>query len=500
MADPSDFTGSLPRLWLFCLLVTVGLGAACGSTDRDAWGSEAIRYFDGVSAALTADDTYGVLDFYALDARIESRTGDFQDRSVPVSEYLASHRADLKQNLIDVHLGATGAVTLVEWPGAGRLGAVLTEVSGNSITSEIQFVDVDSLSRSLLASPDVVERYVGLYRTFLARWSSGSGDAARLYASDATVRDALTGHVTSGVADIEQLFVGAPATPFEPVAMADLIDTAGGPVAGLALFLDPVSFGRDPGRAIGVVTIGAEDCPVQMAVVWDVRDGQIQAETRYPEIVSLRTCTTSDVPDGWWSGLALPGPRDAVVTGVIETDTGQKIPVHNGTARLEDLVRWGLGRFATAGLGEPLLNSVTFEPTRRCEGVGGRVVAGDGSHDLTLCIDERSLCPEVGGCASPVLAVRAAMLHELGHAWLNDHATEEKRKQLMDVSGRTVWSDPGVAWVDRVVEYAAEVLAWGLVDAPIALEQLGNPPCDELGKAFSIMTGRAAVARGDASC
>lgn len=76
--------------------------------------------------------------------------------------------------------------------------------------------------------------------------------------------------------------------------------------------------------------------------------------------------------------------------------------------------------------------------------------------------------------------VTVGILHELGHAWLLDHADQELHAKVPDSSGRAVWADEGVAWIDRGVEYAAAVLSWGLADEAIGLERLGDPPCGQL--------------------
>jgi hypothetical protein len=135
------------------------------------------------------------------------------------------------------------------------------------------------------------------------------------------------------------------------------------------------------------------------------------------------------------------------------------------------------------------VDSVTFEPTRGCEGVFGRVGEVAGSRDLVLCIDAADLCGDGETCGAPPLAVRAGMLHELGHAWLIDHADPATRDALLRLSGREAWSDDVVPWADRGVEYAAEVIAWGLSDEALALSHLGSPPCEQVQASFVLLTG-----------
>jgi hypothetical protein len=474
------------------LIGLLSLLAACGAraTVETPWGAEAERYFETLGVALETDDVYTVLDFYAPGATVQDRTGDFQNTQVPVEEYLVSHRADLGRRLLGLHLGRSAAVALVAWPGSGRFGAVTTEMSESGVIArETVFVDVESLGRSLLASPEVAARYIELYHDYGRLWSAdGALSVEALYAPDAVIRDALTGRVVRGRESTEPS--GDPVTQLQALELAAL-DGETGSASGAALYLDPVSFGEDPGRAVGVFRAETDGCVHRVAVAWRLDDaGRIVDETRYPGVESFRTCSDAAPPNGWWSDRGLPEPREEIVTGVIATDNGREILVHNGTDRLMELIEWGLGRFAAAGLDRPRLDSVTFEPSRRCEGVGGRVVEGEETYGLVLCIDDGDLCAAEDACLLAPLAVRAALLHEMGHAWLRDEADDATRSRVLGVSGRNVWSDSGVPWVDRGVEYAAEVMAWGLVDEPIRLEQLDNPPCEELVAAFEVLTGR----------
>jgi hypothetical protein len=80
------------------------------------------------------------------------------------------------------------------------------------------------------------------------------------------------------------------------------------------------------------------------------------------------------------------------------------------------------------------------------------------------------------------------MLHELAHAWMIDHVDDETVQELLVVSGRTTWDDQTVPWIDRGVEYAADVVAWGLLEEGLPMVRLGAPPCVELARAFAVIT------------
>jgi hypothetical protein len=56
-----------------------------------------------------------------------------------------------------------------------------------------------------------------------------------------------------------------------------------------------------------------------------------------------------------------------------------------------------------------------------------------------------------------------------------------------------------VPWADRGVEYAADVIAWGLIEEPIDMVRIGRPSCDELSAAFRLLT-MVEPLRSDTEC
>ena len=466
------------RSWALWAMVgfLILIGAACDEAEtpasEPAWGSEAVDYFGALAEALTEDDFYGVLDFFEPTAAVEDRTSRSRGAVQPVTNLLLGNRADLARELLEVHLGPSDAVAVVRWPDSGDVGAVVTTTHDGLIAGEVVFLDADSLLTSLRAAPETVARYETLYRSYAAAWESGDPDGiAGLYAEEATVRRTIFGDDAALWATVHSPGDGDASVPM--------------------LFLDPLRYGDDSQRAIGLYEVTSPGgCSFGVAIRWDFSGDLIVREDRYVEVASTRLCDQGGLPEGWWSGLVLPGPRDLVVTGTIAGASGVPIAVHNGTPDLDAVVEWGLERFRGAGLAEPRVDSVTFEPTRMCEGVFGRVVEEpDGERRLFLCIDGSELCSEQGQCGPVALNIKMGVLHELGHAWMLDHTDSEVRTELLHHSGRSVWSDEGAAWLERGVEYAAEVLAWGLVDEPVVLVRLADPPCRELAIAFEILTG-----------
>jgi hypothetical protein len=466
-------------LWLLALSACV----SSDETDESAqWGSEATRYFGELSGAYTDNDLYGVLDFYAAAAAVEKWRGDVHG-GASVSDLLLWNSGDLGYVPEDLYLGDDGALSLVLWPRSGDQGAVVSTMANGLIANDVVFDLAASLDRGFRAAPEVISTYEGLYLSFGKAWSDQDTDRlTQIYAPGAFVHDGLL-HIDAVGRDaiVELSSLGR----WQPTEAEGL-----GTAEGASVYLGPRAYAQDPQRAVGVYeVVDSRGCARRIAVQWTLEAGLIVEEHRYWEIDAFRRCADGSLPDGWWTTLALPGPSDQVVTGILHTPQGQDIEVHNGTTTLEELVRYGLERFAAGSLDEPRLDSVTFEPSRSCEDRTGRVLDDGTSRDVFLCMYERGLCPNTGPCTKQALSARATVLHELSHAWIIDRVSDATRAELMRVSGRETWGDVGVPWAERGVEYAAEVIAWGLLDEVIPMVRLGAPPCEELAAAFELLTG-----------
>jgi hypothetical protein len=116
-------------------------------------------------------------------------------------------------------------------------------------------------------------------------------------------------------------------------------------------------------------------------------------------------------------------------------------------------------------------------------------VLDDGTtRNLFVCIYDSDVCTNADACASPAPSARIAVLHELSHAWMLDHVDDGTVDDVLALSGRTTWDNPGVTWSDRGVEYGAEVMAWGLMDETLPMVRIGAPPCSQLVAAFTLLT------------
>jgi hypothetical protein len=136
------------------------------------------------------------------------------------------------------------------------------------------------------------------------------------------------------------------------------------------------------------------------------------------------------------------------------------------------LVRWALGRYEQAGLRVPPVE-VHFHPdTSGCYGHLGSEL--DGRVDICVVIVSE--------------IARDAVLHEMGHAWVDENVSATVRERFMRMRGLTAWNDQNVIWDDRGFEHAAETLTWALGHRFIAPGIPDNDP-DRLTAAFELLTG-----------
>jgi hypothetical protein len=81
------------------------------------------------------------------------------------------------------------------------------------------------------------------------------------------------------------------------------------------------------------------------------------------------------------------------------------------------------------------------------------------------------------------------MLHELGHAWLLDNLSEAVQSEFLALNDLSSRGDSAEPWHRRSAEQAAENIAWGLLEQPIRLLRIGDPPCEKVAAGFELLTG-----------
>jgi hypothetical protein len=444
-------------------------------------GKRSVSILRSIVAAHAADDFYGTLDFYSNSAEIDMSRAELSGE-VAVSDRLRWNSGDLDHDVLAVHLDTNGALNLVRWTSNNELGVVASSVDEGIIDHQTVYDLGGTLARGLRATPGVVSRYEDFYAAYSEALTTGSADdVARLYATDALIHDSLLG--------IESIGIDAIIAQRSRGMWKDITATSVHSTQDAAVYPGPAEYGQDPNRAVGIyLATNNEGCVHQVAVHWIIDNGLIEDERWFHDIESFSRCVPENKPSGWWIGLELPQMRESVLTSVLHTSNDQAISHYNGTELLQLLIGNAIVRFTDAGMSEPVVGSVTFEPSRSCARRTGRVIDADGQRQVFICIFESDLCPNSETCDLPSSSVRFAVLHELGHTWILDHVTGETQTQLLELSDRATWQGTEVPWADRGVEYAADVIAWGLIEEPIDMVRIGRPSCDELSAAFRLLT------------
>ena len=328
----------------------------------------------------------------------------------------------------------------------------------------------------------------GLAQQYAQAWSRGDADAVRvLYQPDALITDSIAGLSARGAEQIVDV-ADSPATAggLAAAVVDQLPDYRGPAIFAAGRPLDEVPFDT----IALLMTTGADDsCPRRVATVLRLGpDGLIQAEERLHRIDDLQRCSADGaLPPGWWDSAVVPDPILVQRTGTLAVGD-LEIEVYNGTPGLERLILWSFDQFRAHGLGTPKVRRVTFHDGQidKCEGVTG-LILGDA---VTLCFDSTAACLD-RGCTAWDSWARKVTLHELAHAWMDEHLTPEAIAQVQAATAMPTWADPERAWGERGVEVAAETIAWATMDEPVRVNpKLGSHTCDELARYYQILTGR----------
>lgn len=389
-----------------------------------------------------------------------------------------------------VYLSQVGAVDLALISPANSnafRGVFIEQLGASGMTSEQYAGSELSWARSQADDIRRSQMHV-LAAEYVAAWSSADGSAVQdLYATDATATDDLAAVRAAGVAEIVSLAGADVAAGGLPGVTLDSLPDFGGPAdfaAGRPTWRDD-----PPPLETQVLLVTVDDgrgCPGHLAIVLDLDpDGRIVAEHRHHRADDLVRCTGGALPTGWWDEVTLPPAVTTELTGTLDV-AGHAVQIFNGSGGLDGLVEWAFGRFTAAGLPAPVVNSVTFleRRTDKCDAIVGLIA----DREVTLCF-LTAICAGAS-CDSWSDAARTTTLHELGHAWIDDHVSDETRKAFLELAGLESWSSADVAWGDRGVELAASTIAWGLLDVESSVSpKLGPRTCEELTELFGILVG-----------
>lgn len=345
------------------------------------------------------------------------------------------------------------------------------------------------------AHPDAIARASGWYGEIARRFSSGDAtDIASMF-TDRTVYVANAKGILEPVnprlqfeAWMSDLVSEFPDMTLRPLTLADIGLITSEP----ALFFTPSVAapwwqGEDVGGGTGYYAFQSSpaDTAIRVAVDWIDVDGDLVALDFYFDatgIEALGEATPPEIGDAW---PAVPGPTRARTASVqVGNET---IELYNATPDHIELVRWALDQFGSAGLDVPIPNSIGFPPDVSCVLYAGLTTHSDEGVDLQLCFDAEELC--TGDDCAPSTTARSTLLHELGHVWTSQNLNDTTQSRFLNERGLDEWRGQGLTRDESGTEHAAEILAWGLLDADAWDARLPDNSCAELTAAFRVLTG-----------
>jgi hypothetical protein len=177
-------------------------------------------------------------------------------------------------------------------------------------------------------------------------------------------------------------------------------------------------------------------------------------------------------------GIALVAQVSTAATSVQGREDSEPVTVGPGVSVFEAdrehvrLVRWAAERFETGGLEVPAVQ-VHFHPdTSGCYGHLGS-----------------QLGRRVDVCVMSVFELgRETLLHEMGHAWIDQNVAQTVRERFTEMRGLRAWNQSTVPWDDRAYEHGAEIIAWGLGNRYMVPSIPDRDPA-RLAAGFEFLTG-----------
>jgi len=237
---------------------------------------------------------------------------------------------------------------------------------------------------------------------------------------------------------------------------------------------------------------GESGCELHLLAEWEVEDARIAGEEIFYEISSLRRCAALrglDLPEGWWTDWGPPDPLVETVTARVPTGDGAVIDIVSGSVHQTELARWGLDRFAAAGLAAPRIDTISFPPFAELCGprdaVGYAILHATGAR-VDLCLRDPHICDD-SMCDPFSTAARFGVLHEFAHIWEYQRLDEATRQAFLDQRGLDVWSNHEGA--EEGAEVAADIIAWGLMDQSIPVARISDADPVLLAAGFRLLTG-----------
>ena len=424
-----------------------------------------------------------ILDFYSPDAVIDHRalgSGTASGRDSVLDLLGTQEEGQLlkRQQLEPVHLGAGSALAIdqITTPLATSVGAFAMTMGPTGIRSEIYAPSLQSWRRSLPRDQRLLEVQLAL-EEYRRAWSEAGADRlTALYAPQATITDDLLGIDVHGRPEVGRLAAnsgtggGLPELTWVPLP----------DMRGPGIF---IAGGRTYGEPLDTVVLLAQTtgCLDHVGIVLHLDEaGLIETETRLHSSDDLASCPRTRTAEAWWEAAQVPPAVAMVHTGTLQAGD-RSIEIYNGSPRLDDFVIWGMDRYTAGGLRTPAVEVMRFisTTTDTCHRVAGLNLGTE----ITLCVDTSGATPPLP---------KAVLLHELGHAWMNENLDQAARERFLRTSGKPTWASTRNDWGDRGVELAASTLSWTLMDQPQPLNRrLGTHSCPELAELYQILVGKA---------
>ena len=188
-------------------------------------------------------------------------------------------------------------------------------------------------------------------------WTEPGQPSPGLYAAGAVLRDTLHEVSLTGSQISDAAAAGDAPLGLRGASLREIPDGE-----GPAVYAQHNAYEADQPLDMVVLLLdlpGEGACQPHVGVVlWLDDEGRVTREERYHRVDSVRACLdTKALPRGWWQSQT----RRAQVTGTVAV-AGNEVTVWNGTPQPEALLRWGVERFADAGLPAPAPTSVMFLP------------------------------------------------------------------------------------------------------------------------------------------
>jgi len=170
--------------------------------------------------------------------------------------------------------------------------------------------------------------------------------------------------------------------------------------------------------------------------------------------------------------LSLTGTNTGTLA---DTNTGERpqidtTAVYGADSDQRAAIAWALQRYEDAGISLPILEIYQHDSKSSCGEYAGLFTPQESIDRIDLCTDNMYI-----------------VLHELGHAWQMNFASEGVMKALLESYGDGELSGSDAAYRTRDEERAANVLAIGLID--VEMDDAGANLNRQLLDRFKLLTG-----------